>query len=60
MSAMVILPQEAALEAVLSKNTAAIAPNTFVENLIFIFLSPKRFYLYIYKNSEREFIQSEL
>jgi hypothetical protein len=48
MSAMVILPQ-AALADVLSKNAAATAPNTFVENLIFIFLSPKRFYLYIYR-----------
>jgi hypothetical protein len=48
---MVILPQ-AALADVLSKNAAATAPNTFVENLIFIFLSPKRFYLYIYKNSD--------
>jgi hypothetical protein len=47
---MVILPQ-AAFEVVLSKNAAATAPNTFVENLIFIFLSPKD-YLYIYKNSE--------
>jgi hypothetical protein len=36
MSAMVILPQ-AALAAVLNKNAEATAPNTFIENLIFIF-----------------------
>jgi hypothetical protein len=54
MSAMVILPQSAALEVALSKNAAARAPNTFVENLIFIFLSPKRFYLYIYIRIQRE------
>jgi hypothetical protein len=46
MSATVILPQ-AALADVLSKNTATTAPNTFVENLIFIFLSPKRLFIYI-------------
>jgi hypothetical protein len=39
MSAMVILPQ-AALAAVLNKNAEATAPNTFIENLIFIFFSP--------------------
>jgi hypothetical protein len=40
MSAMVILPQVAAFEVVLSKNAVAIAPNTLVVNLIFIYSSP--------------------
>jgi hypothetical protein len=35
----VILPQ-AALAAVLNKNAEATAPNTFIENLIFIFFTP--------------------
>jgi hypothetical protein len=39
MSAMVILPQ-AAFEVVLNKNAETTAPNTFIENLIFIFFTP--------------------